>query len=382
MPSAQLRQDILANARKVVVKLGTALLTGQGRKVSAGLDRRYLARLASQIVELRERGFEITIVSSGAIAAGCAVLGLDKRPTDVAELQAMAAVGQRQLMMRFHEAFDPYDLEVAQILLTRSDFEHRIRFLNIRNCIAQLHQRGCIPIVNENDTVAVDEIRFGENDVLSALVCNALRADALILLTVSEGLCDAAGNTIDLVTDIQQAATMVRKEQTAFGSGGFVSKLDAARLVTEAGEIAVIANGRQPNVLTRLFAAESIGTAFVPAARKLDSRQRWIGLTKRPAGTVSIDDGAATALLHRGKSLLAIGITDVTGRFERGEAIMVRDRNGRELARGLTNYSAEEIRLIMGKRSNQFEKILGRAAYAEVVHRDNLVVGLTKHDEA
>ena len=372
MPSTKLRQSVLTAARTVVVKLGTQLLS----KSDGRLDVRFIKAMAAQIVALRKRGMEVTVVSSGAIGAGCAELGLQKRPRDVASLQAVAAVGQRRLMTYLHNAFAAHDLQVGQVILTRSDFDDRVRFLNIRNCITHLHAMNCIPILNENDTVAVEELCFGDNDMLAALTCNALRADALILLTVVDGVLDEAGNVIDLVDNALDILSVARRDKTAMGSGGMVSKLEAARLVTDAGELAVIANGRDKNVLRRLFDGEQLGTVFCPADRKLDSRQRWIALTARPAGVVAIDEGAVNALATRGKSLLASGIVETTGQFDRGDVLLIRNTHGREIARGLSNYAASEIRLIMGKRSSQFSKILGRQAYDEVVHRDNLVLAL------
>ncbi|MCC7408929.1 MAG: glutamate 5-kinase [Phycisphaeraceae bacterium] len=376
MPSTAIRQNVLSNARSVVIKLGTQLLRGPKADDNGGLDQSYIKDVARQVVALRERGVEVTLVSSGAIGAGCAQLGLKKRPTDVAALQAVAAVGQRQLMTRFHDAFAEHKLPVAQLLLTRDDFDHRQRFLNIRNCIAQLHAMGCVPIVNENDTVAVEEIRFGDNDQLSALLTTAVGAKVLLLLSVVDGLLDAEGKAIDLVTDVAAVMGLAREDKTSFGSGGMGSKLTAAQLVTEAGEMAVIANGRTPDVFLRLLAGERIGTLFVPrpSARRLDSRRRWIGLAKRPAGSITIDDGAAAALTQRGKSLLASGVTGCTGDFEKGQVVSVRNGRGAEVARGLTNYGQDELKLIMGRKSSQFEKILGHPAYAEVVHRDNLVL--------
>ncbi len=374
MPSTELRQTVLPKSRRIVVKLGTALLGGKDPATVGGVDPAFLSDVATQVAELRQRGHEVTLVSSGAIGAGCAALGLAKRPRDVAELQAMAAVGQRRLMTRFHEAFARHGLEVAQLLLTRRDFDDRARFLNVRNCLQRLHAYGCVPIVNENDTVAVDEIRVGDNDCLSALLCNAIGGDVLVLLTVVDGLMDGEGHRVDLVRDLDEANGLVRSEKTVFGTGGMGSKLEAARLVATAGRVAVIADGRQPRVLTRLLAGEAVGTLFLPRQRKLGARQRWIGLTRRPAGAVTIDAGAVAALLHQNRSLLAIGITGVSGRFERGQVIAVFGPDGREAARGLCNYSSDEVVLIMGKRSSQFEKILGRAGYAEVIHRDNLVV--------
>jgi glutamate 5-kinase len=372
--STELRQTVLAQSRRIVVKLGTALLGGNDAAASGGVDPAFLSDIAAQIASLRQGGREVTLVSSGAIGAGCAILGLEKRPRDVAELQALAAVGQRRLMTRFHDAFAPHGLEVAQLLLTRGDFDDRARFLNVRNCLQRLHAHGCVPIVNENDTVAVDEIRFGDNDCLSALLCNAIGGDLLVLLTVVDGLMDRDGRRVDMVRDVQQANGLVRAEKTTWGTGGMASKLEAARLVAAAGRVAAIADGRQPQALPRLLDGESVGTVFLPRRRKMGARQRWIGLTRRPAGGVSIDAGALTALVRQNRSLLAIGITDVQGRFERGQVIAVLGPDRVEAARGLSNYSSEEIRLIMGRRSSQFEKILGRAGYGEVIHRDNLVV--------
>ncbi|MCC7146713.1 MAG: glutamate 5-kinase [Phycisphaeraceae bacterium] len=373
MPSTQLRQTIIAQAHSAVVKLGTNLLTDTAGS-SNDLDAAYLADFARQIVALRQRGVEVTVVSSGAIRAGCAQLGLKKRPKDVAALQAVAAVGQRGLMTRFHEAFAPHGIKVAQLLLTRDDFDERSRFLNIRNCIHCLHAMGCLPVVNENDTVAVEEIKFGDNDQLSALLTNAVGAQVLVLLSVVDGLLDEKGKAIDLVTDAEGARGLARDEKSSFGTGGMTSKLDAARQVTEAGDVAVIANGRSPDILPKLFAGQRVGTVFAPKKRKMASRERWIGLTKRPAGAIRIDQGAVSAICQRGKSLLAKGITAVTGEFDRAAVVAVLDPQGTEVARGLCNFTAAQVRQIMGRASGEFPKIIGHPVDAEVIHRDNLVV--------
>ena len=371
MPSTELRQTVLNASRRVVIKLGTQLLAARDGRV----DARYLSRIAKQLAALVDRGFEITLVSSGAIGAGCAELEMDKRPTDIVNQQAVAAVGQRRLMTRWHDALEKYDLQVSQVLLTRDDFDDRTRFLNIRNCVSRLHELNCIPIINENDTVAVDELHFGENDLLAALTCNALQADALVLLTVVDGLLDENGEKIDLVDDVVYAMQHTRSDMTAMGSGGMATKLEAAKLVTRAGEIAVIAHGRERNVLVRLFDGEpGLGTVFVPSSRKMAGRKRWIATAKRESGTITVDAGAAKALQHGGKSLLASGITRVTGKFDKGDLLVVRNPSGKALARGLSNYSDGELQSIKGKKSSQFEKILGRPAYAEVIHRDNLVL--------
>ncbi len=384
MPSTEIRQTVLIKARHVVVKIGTQLIA-RSTGTQPGIDTAFVADIARQVAALRQRGIAVTLVSSGAVGAGCAEIGLPKRPTDLAAMQAVAAIGQRRLMTHWHDAFAKHGIGVGQVLLTRTDFDDRTRFLNIRNCVSHLHELGCIAVLNENDTVSVDELSFGDNDMLAALMCNALPADALVLLTVVEGLLDAdgAGPVIDRVDDVVERLAAARRaadsgggaaKRSAWGTGGIRTKLEAARLVTEAGEIAVIASGKEKDVLTRLLSGEKIGTLFVPATRRLDARQRWIGLTARPNGILTIDDGAANALLKRGKSLLATGIAQITGRFDAGDVVMVRDHNGREIARGLINFSGDELRLIQGKRSNEFAKLLGRSAYAEVIHRDNLVL--------
>jgi glutamate 5-kinase len=373
MPAMKLRQDVLSQAQRVVVKMGTQLLADkEGR-----LDVAYLSDVARQVHALRQRGLEVTLVSSGAIGAGCGVLKLKKRPLDVAALQAVAAIGQPRLMDHMAAAFTQVGLTTAQVLLTRADFDDRDRFLNLRNCVTHLHQLGVVPILNENDTVAVDELRFGDNDMLAALMCNALSAQAMLLLTGVDGVLDDAKRRIPMIDDVLERITAAKRApftKSTWGTGGIVAKLEAVRLVVESGDVAVIANGREPDVMLRIFAGEDLGTIFLPAPRKLDSRQRWIGLTKRPAGVITIDDGAAVALRDRGKSLLASGVSETTGRFERGDILLVRDTAGREIARGMSNYSADELRLIMGKKSGQFEKLLGRPAYAEVIHRDHLVL--------
>ena len=379
MPSTDLRQSILLDAKRIVVKVGTQLIT-KATPQGPGIDTAFLSALLSQIKTLRNQGREVVLVCSGAIGAGCAELGLAKKPKDIAQQQAVAAVGQRKLMAHLHTAAKRRGMAVGQVLLTRADFDDRVRFLNIRNCITTLHRMDILPVLNENDAVAVDELRFGDNDMLAALTANALRADALILLTSVAGLLDAQDEVIDLCEDPVAAQQHARQSQSTWGTGGIAAKLDAVRLVCEAGELAIIAPGTRKNVLIDLMAGEKIGTVFTSpvrsrsGGRKLDSKERWIALTARPAGSVTIDDGAAKALTQRGKSLLASGITDITGRFDRGDVLMVRDTQGKELARGLSNYSADELALIKGKQSAQFEKLLGRPAYTAVMHRDNLVV--------
>jgi glutamate 5-kinase len=367
-----LRQQYLTSVRMVVVKLGTQVLSdSEGR-----LDAAFLGRMASQVAAIQARGVKVTIVSSGAVGAGLRELNLPKRPTDLAKLQAVAAVGQRRLMDAWDVAFKPHGLHVGQILLTRDDIDHRTRFLNLRNTIHAIHELGSIPIINENDTVSTDEIvkiTFGDNDILAALVTHALRADLLVLLTVVDGILDANGESVRLVESVEAARELVRVEKSALGKGGMTSKLEAARMVTESGEAMIVANGRSEHILRQILDGEPVGTLFVPAGRKMSSRNRWIG-SARPAGTIVVDDGAARAIAQSNRSLLPAGIVKVDGDFAQGDVVAINAANGRLIARGLTNYDATDVEKIRGKKSAEVRSLLREAAYDEVVHRDNLVV--------
>ncbi len=366
------RKKHLAAVKTVVIKLGTQLLSDKDGRLDAG----YVGEIARQVAELRERKIGVTIVSSGAVSAGLRELNLAKRPTDLAKLQAVAAVGQRRLMDVWADAFEPFKLPVAQLLLTREDIDDRTRFLNVRNTIHAAHELGAIPIVNENDTISTDEIvkiTFGDNDILASLVASALRADVLVLLTIVNGVLDADGNTVSLVENLEQARELVRTEKSALGKGGMSSKFEAAKTVTDAGEAMIVANGREPNVLTRLLAGESLGTLFVPSPKKRSARSRWIGAA-RPAGSIVIDDGAAAALTQHNRSLLAAGVTKVSGVFVPGDVVSMVNGAGREIARGLSNYASDDARQICGKKTSDVHALLGDAAYDEVVHRDNLVL--------
>jgi len=333
--------------------------------------------MAKQVAGLRERGIAVTIVSSGAIGAGLAELGLSSRPTDLARLQAVAAVGQRRLMDTWAAAFEPFKLPVAQLLLTREDVDHRTRFLNVRNTIHAVQELGAIPIINENDTISTDEIvkiTFGDNDILAALVASALRAHLLVILSVVDGLLDSAGKSVRLVESIEQARQLVREEKSALGKGGMNSKLEAARMVTDAGEAMIVANGRDADVLTRILAGEEIGTLFAPSAKKRSSRSRWINAA-RPAGSIIVDAGAMNALVQKNRSLLPAGIVRVEGDFAPGDIVAIVGPDGQAIARGLTNYAASDVTRICGKKTSDVRAELGDAAYDEVVHRDNLVIG-------
>jgi glutamate 5-kinase len=366
------RAALLRGVRSVVVKIGTNALSD----ASGHLDTGLIAHLAEQVAALKARGVEVTLVSSGAIGAGITELGLPGRPKDLPMLQATASVGQSILMQLFAGGFRPHSLHVGQILITRSDFEDRGRYLNLRNCIAALHRSKCVPIVNENDSVAVAEIRFGDNDLIAAQVTNLLRADLLILLSVVDGLLDAHGKTIPVVQDVDDASGHVdEKRKSSRGSGGMGSKLVAAGTVKTAGEPVLIANGKRPNVITDLLNGVETGTLIMPAHRKLSSRSRWIGLTARTKGTLVVDDGAAKAL-RANKSLLAMGIVSVDGDFEKGDAVLITDKEGGTVARGLINYPRADVDVIKGHKSSEFAKLLKTETYYdEVIHRDDLVIG-------
>lgn len=370
MPQTTARQELLSSVRSIVVKIGTSVVT----RDDGQLDKPAVRRLADQMAELRRRGLHVTVVSSGAIGAGVSQLRLGVRPKNMALLQAAAAVGQPALMNIFDAALSRHRLRAAQMLLTRADFEDRRRYLNVRNTLGALHQFGTVPIVNENDTVAVDEIRYGDNDILAALVTNLLRADLLVMLTVVDGLI-RNGEVVELVERIDESIRRAATPATsALGTGGMDTKLRAAKMVTDAGEAVLIANGRTRNILPRLLAGALLGTLFVPTRAKMTSRKRWIALAVRPAGQVVVDDGAAAALRQGGKSLLPIGVIAVRGRFERGEVVRVVDATGQPIAQGMVNYGVADLRKIKGLRSDQLAQAVGGACRDEVIHRNNLVL--------
>jgi glutamate 5-kinase len=365
------RTALLARVRSVVIKIGTnALSDATGR-----LDTRILGHIAEQVAGLRARKIQVTLVSSGAIGAGITEMGLPGRPKDLPMLQATASVGQSILMKMFADAFRPHGLHVGQILITRSDFESKRRYLNLRNCIHALQRSGCVPIVNENDSVAVAEIRFGDNDLIAAQVTNLLCADLLILLSVVDGLLDAQGQTIPVVRDVDDAAGNVNDGvKSSRGTGGMGSKLVAAGTVRTAGEPVMIANGKRPNVITDLLNGQETGTLIVPANKRLSAHSRWIGLTAKIKGKLVVDDGAVRAL-RANKSLLAIGVIKAEGEFKRGDAVVITDSDGVAVGRGLTNYSSGDVAVIRGHKSGEFAKLLQTETYYdEVIHRDDLVL--------
>jgi glutamate 5-kinase len=371
MPGQTLRRQVIAKARHIVVKVGTnAICDPSGRP-----DQRAIDELARQVAKVMQQGVAVTLVASGAIGSGVAELGLPGRPKTMPHLQAAAAVGQGQLMRIFHDMFAQYGLKVGQVLLTRDDIEHRTRYLNIRNTLRALGELKALPIINENDTVAVDEIRFGENDILAALVTTMLGADVAVFLTNVDGLI-RDGQVVDVVDRVDdEALSLATPRRSSLGSGGMASKLQAVDLITRAGLAAVIANARTPDVLARLLAGQTLGTVFVPSARKMSSRTRWIAGAPKAKGKIVIDEGAARALVQRGTSLLPSGVLGVIGQFPKGAMVAVVDASGRQIARGLANYSSAHIDRIKGLKTSQIAKVLGDKPYDEVIHRNNMALG-------
>ncbi len=371
------RQEVLAQAHTIVVKVGTNVITS----ADGTLDHARVASLADQVQHIRQTGRKVALVSSGAIGAGIGRLGLGTRPGDLPHLQAAAAVGQSFLMGVYEESFQRHGCHAAQILLTAGDFDNRTRYLNARNTIRTLFEWGCVPVINENDTVSVAEIRYGDNDHLAALVANLLQAPLLILLTVVDGLCESdpglgpGAKPLQTVWAIDDnIMNLAGASKSELGTGGMKSKLRAARLVTAAGESVIMANGAMPGVLDAILAADPVGTLFLPERGALSARQRWIGLTVQPRGRLVVDEGARAAVREKGRSLLAIGVREVIGEFGKGDVVSLSDPSGAEFARGLSNFSAADAERIKGLRSEQIAQVLGPTTYEEVIHRDNLVL--------
>ena len=371
------RQEVVRAAHTVVVKIGTNVITHH----DGTLDREHLAHLTEQIAEIREGGRSVVVVSSGAIGAGLGRLGQHRRPTALPALQAAAAIGQCDLINAFDGCLRTHDYFAAQLLLTAEDFDDRTRYLNARNAISQLLQWQCVPIINENDTVSVEEIRFGDNDRLAALVTNLLRAPLLVILSVVDGLYpsdlrdDMPQEPIDKVMQVDaRVLAMAGRSTSGLGTGGMHSKLVAAQIATAAGESVWIANGRQPNILRRLMRGERLGTLLPAKGESLAAWKRWVGYTARPRGTFVVDAGAQHALSVDGRSLLPVGVVDVRGDFGPGEVITLENVAGEQFARGLTNYSATEARRIKGLPTAKLAETLPGARYDEVIHRDNLVL--------
>lgn len=357
-------------AQTVVVKVGTSTLTG-GKET---LDIAYMADLVGQICGLMDEGAKVVLVTSGAIRSGMAALNL-RPPLKLAEKQAAAAVGQSLLMHTYRELFDHHGRQVGQVLLTRADVEDRERFLNARRTFQQLLRWGVVPIVNENDTVATDEIRFGDNDLLAALTALVVDADIVVLLSDVDGFFVREGGQRRSLKEVRQLdETLWRHAGRAgqMGTGGMVSKLKVAEVTMQCGILLVLANGRAPNVLRRVLKGEPIGTRFLPL-RSLPARKRWIAFAPKVKGHIVVNEGAKERLLQ-GSSLLPVGVLTAEGNFDIGDLVAVVDERGQTFAKGLTNYTAEQIRRIAGLSSSQIPKLLGTNGKAEIIHRDNLVV--------
>jgi len=369
--------DLLVGAKRIVVKVGSSLVTDEGR----GVDAKAIGDWCRQLAALRAQGVESVVVSSGAIAEGMKRLGWATRPRELHALQAAAAVGQMGLAQMYETHLRAHGLASAQVLLTHADLSHRERYLNARSTLTTLLVHGVLPVINENDTVVNDEIKFGDNDTLGALVTNLLDADALVILTDQQGLFNANPRTDPSATLVREAAAddptlaaMAGGAGSALGRGGMLTKVLAAQRAARSGAHTVIAYGREPDVLLRLVGGEAIGSALRATHAKRAARKQWMADHLQLAGRVGVDAGAQRALCEQGRSLLPVGVRDVQGDFHRGDVIAVTDAHGRELARGLSNYASAEARLMAGRVSAEIEALLGYVAEPELIHRDNLVL--------
>ena len=378
-----MRKALLSHVKRVVVKIGSGVISD-----ASGLENNQVAAISEQVCQLLDRGLEVILVSSGAVAAGKGQLGILGRPQTIPQKQAAAAIGQTRIIREYKETFQSRQYNVAQVLLTRDDLSNRRRYLNARNTVMTLLEYGVTPIVNENDTVVVEEIRFGDNDNLSALVTNLVEADMLIILSDVDGFYDhdpAENPQAQLIPIVERVTAAIEsmggKAKGSLGTGGMSTKLKAAKKAALSGVGTLIVNGRSPQILTRIFAGEEVGTYFLPAQSKMTAKKHWIAFSKKPRGKLMIDDGGREAVVKGGKSLLPSGICGVDGGFERGDAVRLCDRNGQEFARGVISYSLAETLQIMGKQSADIEKILGYKYRDEVVDRDYLVLTVDEEEE-
>lgn len=367
----------LKSAATLVVKVGSSLVTNHGR----GLDREAIARWAAQIARLRGLGRKVILVSSGAIAEGMQRLGWTRRPQTMHELQAAAAVGQMGLVQCYEACFREHSMHTAQVLLTNADLADRQRYLNARTTLRTLLELNVIPVINENDTVVTDEIKFGDNDTLAALVANLVEAHALIILTDQAGLhhSDPRKNTSAKLVEVAEAGdpaleSMASGSASSIAKGGMLTKVQAAARAARSGAHTVIASGHEPDVLIRLAQGERIGTLLTARMVPLAARKQWLADHLSVTGKLRLDDGAVKALASGGRSLLPVGVVEVVGEFQRGEVVACQDRDGRDVARGLVNYSSEEARRIMRRPSGEIAAILGYVDEPELIHRDNLVL--------
>ncbi|APZ91426.1 glutamate 5-kinase [Fuerstiella marisgermanici] len=370
------RQEVFDSSRTLIIKIGSNVLTRSDDQ----LNEERIRHLSDQIDRLMNTGRKVVVVSSGAVAAGIGVLGLTQRPQTLPELQASAAAGQTRLMKAWGDSFGASGHKVAQILLTVNDFRSRRRYLNIRNTIRTLLAFGVTPVINENDSVSIAEITLGDNDQLAAMIAALVPNPLMIILSSVDGLYDGppdspGSKVISLVEQPNSSMLQhVSSDQSSRGRGGMGAKLQAILNATQTGESVILANGLADDVLDQISTGEEVGTLFLASGSTIPAWKRWIGYSARPEGTLQLDDGACKAVVQNGKSLLAVGIKNVVGTFGQGASVSLTQAGGREVARGLVNYTAEEIRRIAGHRSESIPELLGHIPYREVIHRDNLVV--------
>jgi glutamate 5-kinase len=367
----------IARAGRIVVKVGTSTLT----YANGQLNLQRIERLVREIADLHNRDLEVLLVTSGAIRVGANRMGMKNLPNTLPEKQALAAIGQGALMQLYEKLFSEYSKTVAQVLLSRGDMDDRIRYLNATNALLAMLAMNVVPVINENDTVGVEEIKFGDNDTLSAMVAGLVDADLLIILSDVDGLYSSDPREDDkaqLISQVEEITGEMEEKSTnrgsTFASGGMYTKLKAARMCMASGTSLVIANSEERNVIRRIVAGEELGTFFVPRERKMHARDKWIAFGRLVQGKILIDAGASTALLKRGKSLLPSGVIGLEGEFERGAVVAVLDNEQQEIARGITNYGSADISKIKGKKSSQIQDILGEKDYDEIIHRNNLWV--------
>jgi glutamate 5-kinase len=371
-----MRTILLAHVKRVVVKIGSGVISDDN-----GLDLEKIARICDDVHQLRQRGFEVVLVSSGSIAAGKGDLGIIGRPQTIPLKQAAGAIGQSRLMRAFKDSLHQYGRQAAQILLTRDDLANRRRYLNARNTLMTLLEYNVVPIINENDTVVVDELRFGDNDNLSSMVTNLVEAQLLVILSDVDGLYDRDPRhhaDATLISEVERITPDIERmagdEGSSLGTGGMTTKLKAAKRATLSGAGTAIINGKSPHSLLHLFDGHELGTYFLPARDPMAARKHWIAFTKKPRGKLFLDDGAFKAVAEKGKSLLPSGISRIEGGFERGDAVRLCNLEGHEFAKGVTNYSSSELTLIRGKKTRDIAPTLGYKYGDEIVHRDNLVL--------
>lgn len=370
------RREVFSGCRTVIIKIGSNVLTQDDDQ----LDTSCLDRLSRQIHRIRESGRQVVVVSSGAVAAGIGVLGMERRPGSLPELQATAAAGQPRLMTAWSQTLGKYGHSVAQILLTINDFRSRHRYLNVRNTVRTLLAHGVVPIINENDSVSVQEIALGDNDQLAAMLATLVPEPLLVILSSVDGLYDhslgdSGPRRIPIVTEPdEKLLELVTNDRSSRGRGGMASKLNAILKASSMGESVILANGCQNDVLDRIYEGEDVGTLFLATGSVVPAWKKWIGFASGSEGTVYLDPGACEAVVAKGRSLLAVGIRRVTGEFQQGATVNIAAESGAVFGRGLVNYSSAEVKLILGRSSDQIEEVLNHVPYREVIHRDNLMV--------